>query len=193
MAVASPLLAGDVPADRPRNGTQAWVALSPRDLDRGQQSREHQQVGRGFRHGSKDHVLVIGAFDHADAAAGPVAQAAEPRPREAERAPGGAAAAEARCAAAERVGTRRRFIGDLPDGDLEGGLFDARVDHSRVGIEPAQVRIGPVVGERVRRARRGVFRIQGSEADVLIQVDAIADERRAAVQDRCEAAGVDGA
>ena len=72
-AGASPLLAACVPADATRAGTSGELPLSPRDLDRGQEPREHQHVAGRFWHRGEDHVLVVGAFDHADAAAGVVA------------------------------------------------------------------------------------------------------------------------
>ena len=135
--------AGRVPAET--CGGSGLLALSPRDLDRGHEAREHQHVGGRLRHRRIDHVLVIGTLDHADAAAGAVAEAGEPRRGEAERAAASALPPlKLACAAAERVGTRRRFVGDLPDGDLEGGLFDAGVDDPGVGVEAAEVGIGAV-------------------------------------------------
>jgi len=112
-AGASPLLAGCVPVDDLRCEPQACFRFRPRDLDRGQESREHQHVAGRFRHRGKDHVLVIGTFDHADAAAGVVAEAGEPRRCEAECTARGAAAAEARRAAAERVRNRNKAHEDF--------------------------------------------------------------------------------
>ena len=61
-------------------------------------------------------------------------------------------------------------------------------------LETTEVGIGVAVGEEVAEAGEGVLGVgRLAEGDVLVQVDAVALERRAAVQDGREATGRDAA